>query len=246
MIIRKWNGTDTWAAQSVQTDLRALRTTNAKLGSTVESDFPFDTSYKLKVAHLPDSVFGGMVFVGTVSASGVFNNTLDLNELISESVANSSVITVSQQLDDLTSLNYGANGSDYADIGQRYIGHYWVVSGSNPVNFGDADDTSGTWATGAKDDGSDPGSSGNAYLYAEAGDWIIITGWNNTNKQWSFSIVNNTYRAASTSNPGLMSAADKTKLDGIAASANNYTHPTYKNSCHHATSASSTQLFNGV
>jgi hypothetical protein len=30
---------------------------------------------------------------------------------------------------------------------------------------------------------------------------------------------------ATTSDPGLMSAADKTKLDGIAASANNYTLP---------------------
>ena len=33
--------------------------------------------------------------------------------------------------------------------------------------------------------------------------------------------------AATTQAAGLMSAADKTKLDGIAASANNYSHPTY-------------------
>jgi predicted nucleic acid-binding Zn-ribbon protein len=41
------------------------------------------------------------------------------------------------------------------------------------------------------------------------------------NVPWS----NTTYAAATTSASGLMSAADKTKLDGIAASANNYTHP---------------------
>ena len=36
-----------------------------------------------------------------------------------------------------------------------------------------------------------------------------------------------TYSAATTSAEGLMSAADKTKLDGIAENANNYTHPSY-------------------
>ena len=38
---------------------------------------------------------------------------------------------------------------------------------------------------------------------------------------------NTTYGAASGSAAGLMSAADKTKLDGIAAGANKYTHPSY-------------------
>ena len=38
---------------------------------------------------------------------------------------------------------------------------------------------------------------------------------------------NTTYGAATQSADGLMSAVDKTKLDGIAASANNYTHPAY-------------------
>ena len=36
-----------------------------------------------------------------------------------------------------------------------------------------------------------------------------------------------TYSAATTSAEGLMSAADKTKLDGITAGANKYTHPSY-------------------
>ena len=38
--------------------------------------------------------------------------------------------------------------------------------------------------------------------------------------------TNTTYAAATTSANGLMSAADKTKLDGVAASANNYSLPT--------------------
>ena len=38
---------------------------------------------------------------------------------------------------------------------------------------------------------------------------------------------NTTYSAATTSAEGLMSAADKTKLDGVTAGANKYTHPRY-------------------
>lgn len=38
---------------------------------------------------------------------------------------------------------------------------------------------------------------------------------------------NTTYSAATTSANGLMSSADKTKLDGIATGANKYTHPNY-------------------
>lgn len=39
--------------------------------------------------------------------------------------------------------------------------------------------------------------------------------------------VNTTYDEATTDTAGLMSAADKTKLDGIEAGANKYTHPSY-------------------
>ena len=39
--------------------------------------------------------------------------------------------------------------------------------------------------------------------------------------------TNTTYSVATTSTNGLMSAADKVKLNGIATNANNYTHPTF-------------------
>ena len=38
--------------------------------------------------------------------------------------------------------------------------------------------------------------------------------------------LNTTYNNATTGAAGLMSAADKAKLDGVAANANNYSHPT--------------------
>ena len=55
-----------------------------------------------------------------------------------------------------------------------------------------------------------------------AGDWIISKDTSGT--LWG--IINNAYADATVSTRGLMSSADKTKLDGIATSANNYSHPT--------------------
>ena len=44
--------------------------------------------------------------------------------------------------------------------------------------------------------------------------------------------TNTTYNDVTTSEHGLMTAADKTKLDGIATNANNYTHPTSSGNKH--------------
>lgn len=51
-----------------------------------------------------------------------------------------------------------------------------------------------------------------------------------------------TYSTASTSEAGLMSAADKSKLDGIAAGANNYTHPTTAGNKHIPSGGSTGQI----
>lgn len=54
--------------------------------------------------------------------------------------------------------------------------------------------------------------------------------------------TNTTYSAATTSTAGLMSAADKTKLDGIATGANNYSHPTTAGNKHIPAGGSSGQI----
>lgn len=220
MIIRKWNGTDTWAAQSIETDLRALRTTNAKLGSTTEADYPFDSNLKIKAAHLPDAVFGGMKFVGTVGYNS--NATDTLEKLIQGGSTN---WTISSSLDSFTGKTY-SNG-DYAGIGQQYIGYYWVVSSTVTIGVSDSAGGAADFQDHATDDGADQSTGAPYAISVEHGDWLIITGWDNANSKFLFDIVNNTYKVVSTSSPGIMSAADKTKLDGIATSANNYTHPTY-------------------
>ena len=50
------------------------------------------------------------------------------------------------------------------------------------------------------------------------------------------------YNAATTSSAGLMSAADKSKLDGIAQNANNYVHPTNAGNKHIPTGGSAGQI----
>ena len=65
----------------------------------------------------------------------------------------------------------------------------------------------------------------------EPGDWIVCTkvGTHGGENAFYFRIVNNQYRMAvggASAMDGLMSAADKAKLDGIASGANNYSHPT--------------------
>lgn len=54
--------------------------------------------------------------------------------------------------------------------------------------------------------------------------------------------TNTTYSAATTSAAGLMSAADKTKLDGIATGANKYSHPTSSGNKHIPSGGSSGQI----
>ena len=53
---------------------------------------------------------------------------------------------------------------------------------------------------------------------------------------------NTTYNNATTSTAGLMSATDKSKLDGIATNANNYTHPTSSGNKHIPSGGSAGQI----
>ena len=58
----------------------------------------------------------------------------------------------------------------------------------------------------------------------------------------SKSLTNTTYSNATQSAAGLMSATDKTKLDGVATNANNYTHPTTSGNKHIPSGGSSGQI----
>ena len=110
------------------------------------------------------------------------------------------------------------------------IGKYYVVTTAGKL------DTNSSVVGGnvyriADSNFSDEQQAGDP-IDVEAGDWIVFTRTLlNTPSSglftFEFAVINNVYRLSTTSLDGLMSSTDKAKLDGIAASANNYVHPAY-------------------
>lgn len=200
MIIKKWNSTNTtWEEQYPKTLHTMLYDANATTTTL------FDASNKLKVNYLPDAVFGGMTLVGTLSISGGTSSPLQLKTLITGTTT--AGYSVSSTLDAYTTLTY-PNG--YDDIGKRYIGHYWVVTQSLSVFDETTNSEAADWQTAAFDDGVAPYLAGGLYadnLPLEAGDWVIITGWDNTNNTFLFNIISNTMSDATTATKGVVELA---------------------------------------
>ena len=63
------------------------------------------------------------------------------------------------------------------------------------------------------------------YSISKSGSTVTLTGSDGSTT--SFTDADTTYATATTAANGLMSSSDKGKLDSIAASANNYVHPSY-------------------
>lgn len=68
-----------------------------------------------------------------------------------------------------------------------------------------------------------------AYTITKIKSWVntLFEGLAKVATTGAYSDLSGTPSNASTSSAGLMSAADKTKLDGVATNANAYSHPTY-------------------
>lgn len=86
-----------------------------------------------------------------------------------------------------------------------------------------------------------PTTAGNKHIPAGGSSGQILRWSADGTAIWG-SDNNTTYSAASQSAAGLMSAADKKKLDGIAAGANNYTHPNTSGNKHIPSGGSSGQI----
>ncbi len=97
-----------------------------------------------------------------------------------------------------------------------YVGSFIVTSSAYTLTVSTSHLVKG-------DDGAGDATAGNT-IDLEVNDWLIYRG--NFTSIHTWDVMNNTHGLATTSVAGLMAAADKLKLDGIAGSANNYSHPT--------------------
>lgn len=194
MIIKKWNST------SSQWEEQYPKTLETMIYDSNDGTTALFANRKIKPEYLPDTVFGGMTFVGTVGYST--NATDTLEKLIQGGSTN---WTISSSLDSYTGLSY--SGGDYAGIGQRYVGYYWVVQNNVTLTVSDSAGGAADFAASATDDGIDQSTSAPYAIGVEHGDWIIITGWDNGNSKFLVSVINNTYTAATTSISGVVELA---------------------------------------
>ena len=148
--------------------------------------------------------------------------------------------------DDKTKLDgiaEGANNYTHPTYTSAESGLYKVavdgtghVSGATAVTKSDitalgipGEDTNTTYAafTSAAN-GLVPAAKSGSTNYATSAYVLTGAGWKAGTKYNTD--TNTTYAAVTTAADGLMTSTDKTKLDGIAEGANNYTHPTYTSS----------------
>ncbi|MDO4285161.1 MAG: hypothetical protein Q4C60_07465, partial [Eubacteriales bacterium] len=120
------------------------------------------------------------------------------------------------------------------DITYRYTGDEWIAISANSIPLATEElDGRMSKADKAKLDGitagankyTHPTTSGNKHIPA-GGSAGKILGWSADGTAAWVDDKDTTYSAATAQAAGLMSAADKSKLDGITAGANKYTHPT--------------------
>lgn len=155
---------------------------------------------KITYAALPDGVKYGLKFQGTVALSSTAVSVDTLTAFSSLSQDNIGKYVIVSTAGKLTGKFTGASGF-VGDVTYKVFGE-----------------------EGEYETGSDATTE---VINLEKGDWIVFTkieedSSDPVNTVYSFSVINNTYGEATTSAPGIMSSADKTKLDGIAASADNY------------------------
>lgn len=158
---------------------------------------------KILEALMPTSVFGGLRFVSTITKGATYDTNAWLGDLINGSSA----------LNMTTNLHDAVGQAPTSANAHLFKGFYFVIGEELTLNSQADGDFNATWDDGVAVDLS---------ALLEPGDWVICTGWNTTDSCLSFAIVNNTYSIATTAKAGIMSAADKLKLNGLS----NYSHPT--------------------
>jgi len=232
MIIRKYDGSN-WVAQSPKvnfTDVVADVTTEDGSGNPAPVSI-FDSNNKLRVSYLPDHIYGGMKLIGTLSITGSPVAPFQLPALVSGTPVTGYTVSTNlesylQTVNNDNTLTYSGGGFGN-NVGDSFIGAFWVISGSSGVGVADtASSGSADWSSVAFDEGVAPSSgSYGLELTLEVGDFLVITDWDNSNSRFKVSVINNTNKVATAgsseanSSPGIMTAAQAFKLSGIEASA---------------------------
>jgi hypothetical protein len=187
----------------LQTALDAKINTSAR--GAANGVASLDANSKILVSQLPSTIVGGLKFAGSFGA-GTPSGPLNLASFITGTVA--SGYSISANLDSISGVTHPA----YDATAVQYIGYYWIAG----VNLQIEDETTDVadWQTAPAvfDDGLNPVDSGGGIttqgLTLEAGDWLIITGYNNTTKAFIFNVINNTYANATTTTAGVTTLSD--------------------------------------
>ena len=180
---------------------------------------------KLSSTHIYGDLYVDGTISGALSGNASTATTLQTARTINGTSFNGSA--------NITTANWGtARNISIADSDATNTGTAVSVNGSGNVTLKlpatIKATLSGNAATATKATQDSAGQQINTtYIkgLSVSGKTITYTKGDGTTGTITTQDTNTTYSAATTSAAGLMSAADKTKLDGIATSANNYSHP---------------------
>lgn len=203
MIIKKYVTGTGWVNQAPNTTVANIFTSTAYNAA----DAVFDGSGKIYAKYLPNSVFGGLKFKGTI--------------------ANADVDTAQELVDLLGAALDGLDDTSQTSV-NSLIGMYWIASNTvTDLNVtGQLQDaTSGTiyWCVSGYNITYEEGATSFGTADMEAGDWLVITEVSGTGAQNDgyivrFQIVNNSYQSATNSAAGIVKVFSDT-LQSEAANA---------------------------
>lgn len=182
MIIKKWNtSTTAWEEQYPKTTINNIYESN---GTST-----FLNSGKIRVNYLPDLIFGGLNFEGTLTSTNADTDA---------------------EMAALLDAVYQARGSVNLE---GMVGSYWVANASFDQNISmqsfQAGSTGRYYETTSNynmEEGQGPTADD---ITLEAGDWLVIQGVSGSGTQADpfvvdFSVVNNTYRFAGNNTAGIV------------------------------------------
>ena len=238
-----YNTNTTYAAATTAANGLMTSTDKTKLDSVAASannySHPTYTSYASALRKFTTDTSGHVSATAAVAKSDITGLGIPAQDTTYAAATTAAAgLMTAAMVTKLNGIATGANAYTHPTYTSAASGLYKVavdgtghVSGATAVAKADitglgipASDTTYAAFTSAAA-GLVPAASSGTTNYATSGYVLTGAGWKAGTK---YNTDNNTtYAAVTTAANGLMTSTDKTKLDSVAASANNYTHPTY-------------------